>query len=92
MLSCTCQLRRNERSRSASVAISSHCLSSLCLPLSLSRCSGKTVMDHKIRTASVTHCKWVDETLSDAPWVIDDAYLTKHNIDFVAHDAIPYQV
>lgn len=26
----------------------------------------------------------------DAPWVITEEFLTKHNIDFVAHDDLPY--
>lgn len=47
-------------------------------------------MDHKIRSDSVRHCKWVDEVLEDAPWVIEEHYLQKYKIDFVAHDAIPY--
>lgn len=66
-------------------------LAGVCSDEDVHRYKGKTVMDHKIRCDSVSHCKWVDEVLSDAPWVIDDAYLQKHNIDFVAHDAIPYQ-
>jgi hypothetical protein len=37
-------------------------------------------MDHKLRGDSVVHCKWVDEVLMDAPWVIQDDYLKKHNI------------
>lgn len=35
-------------------------------------------------------CRWVDEVLQDAPWVITEEFLTKHNIDFVAHDDLPY--
>jgi choline-phosphate cytidylyltransferase len=34
--------------------------------------------------------RWVDEVLMDAPWVITEEFLTKHNIDFVAHDDLPY--
>lgn len=26
----------------------------------------------------------------DAPWVITSEFMDKHNIDFVAHDALPY--
>lgn len=32
----------------------------------------------------------MDEVITDAPWVIDEAFLEKHNIDFVAHDDLPY--
>lgn len=34
-------------------------------------------------------CRWVDEVIPDAPWVINQEFLDKHNIDFVAHDALP---
>ena len=55
---------------------------------------GKTVMDEAERTESVRHCKWVDEVLdprrTTVPWVITRSFLDKHNIDYVAHDALPY--
>lgn len=31
-----------------------------------------------------------DEVIYPAPWIIDEAFLKKHRIDFVAHDDIPY--
>jgi cytidyltransferase-like protein len=52
---------------------------------------GKTVMNHQLRCDSVRHCKWVDEVIAEAPWVITDDFIKKHKIDFVAHDAIPYK-
>ncbi|KAG0284447.1 Choline-phosphate cytidylyltransferase B, partial [Dissophora globulifera] len=52
---------------------------------------GKTVMTDKERYESLRHCKWVDEVIEAAPWVVDQAFLDKHQIDFVAHDDIPYQ-
>jgi choline-phosphate cytidylyltransferase len=54
------------------------------------RYKGKTVMTEDERYESVRHCKWVDEVLKDAPWVITGEFLDKHNIDFVAHDDLPY--
>jgi len=66
-------------------------LAGVCNDEDVHRYKGKTVMDHKLRCESVRHCRWVDEVLPDAPWVIDSSYLKKHRIDFVAHDAIPYQ-
>jgi len=51
---------------------------------------GLTVMAENIRVESVKHCRWVDEVIPDAPWVITPEFLEKHRIDFVAHDAIPY--
>lgn len=51
---------------------------------------GKTVMTDSERYESLRHCKWVDEVIPDAPWVITQDFLDKHNIDYVAHDALPY--
>lgn len=51
---------------------------------------GLTVLSAKERAESVRHCKWVDEVVEDCPWVIDVEFLAKHNIDYVAHDDIPY--
>lgn len=48
-------------------------------------------MTHAERCESVRHCRWVDHVLEDAPWVIDDAFLEKHQIDYVAHDEDPYK-
>ncbi|KAK3828833.1 MAG: hypothetical protein J3Q66DRAFT_275444 [Benniella sp.] len=52
---------------------------------------GKTVMTDKERYESVRHCKWVDEVIEGAPWVVDQEFLDKHQIDYVAHDDIPYK-
>ncbi|XP_010557019.1 PREDICTED: choline-phosphate cytidylyltransferase 1-like isoform X2 [Tarenaya hassleriana] len=51
---------------------------------------GKTVMNEKERYESLRHCKWVDEVIPDAPWVINQEFLDKHQIDYVAHDSLPY--
>lgn len=51
---------------------------------------GKTVMTDLERYESLTHCRWVDEVIPDAPWVITQEFLDKHEIDFVAHDSLPY--
>lgn len=51
---------------------------------------GKTVLTEGERYQSVRHCRWVDEVIEDAPWVIDEAFLKKHRIDYVAHDDLPY--
>jgi len=34
-------------------------------------------------------CRWVDEVIPDAPWVITQEFLDKHRIDYVAHDSLP---
>lgn len=51
---------------------------------------GKTVMNERERYESLRHCKWVDEIIEDAPWVVDMDFLENHNIDYVAHDDLPY--
>ena len=51
---------------------------------------GKTVMTMKERAESVRHCKWVDEVIENAPWILNKQFLKKNNIHFVAHDAVPY--
>ncbi|KAJ6811386.1 choline-phosphate cytidylyltransferase 2-like [Iris pallida] len=54
------------------------------------RYKGKTVMTEAERYESLRHCKWVDEVIPDAPWVLNQEFIDKHNIDYVAHDALPY--
>ncbi|GLE02132.1 hypothetical protein PINS_up010970 [Pythium insidiosum] len=51
---------------------------------------GRTVMTDKERYESLRHCRWVDEVVEDAPWVITDEFLAEHRIDYVCHDALPY--
>jgi hypothetical protein len=41
------------------------------------------------RSCVVTSFRWVDEVIPDAPWVISQEFLDKHQIDYVAHDALP---
>jgi choline-phosphate cytidylyltransferase len=42
------------------------------------------------RCETARHCRWVDEIVQDAPWVIDADFLDKWEIDYVAHDEQPY--
>lgn len=51
---------------------------------------GRTVMNEDERAESLRHCRWVDEVVENAPWEIDEEFLRKHQVDFVAHDDIPY--
>jgi choline-phosphate cytidylyltransferase len=44
----------------------------------------------RISRAHTLLCRWVDEIITNAPWVITEEYINKHKIDFVAHDALPY--
>lgn len=51
---------------------------------------GRTVMNETERYESIRHCRYVDELVQSAPWTIDEQFLQKHKIDFVAHDDLPY--
>ncbi|KAJ7619384.1 cholinephosphate cytidylyltransferase [Roridomyces roridus] len=48
------------------------------------------IMVHAERLEAVRHCRWVDEVIAEAPWVIDQAFIDKYEIDYVAHDEEPY--
>ena len=47
-------------------------------------------MTHYERLKSVEACKWVDEIVPNCPWVCTVEFMKERNIDFIAHDAIPY--
>ncbi|OMH84096.1 Choline-phosphate cytidylyltransferase 2 [Zancudomyces culisetae] len=51
---------------------------------------GKTVMTERERYESLRHCRWVDEVVRDAPWVVTQEFIDKHKIDYVCHDDLPY--
>ncbi|XP_063074851.1 choline-phosphate cytidylyltransferase A isoform X2 [Engraulis encrasicolus] len=51
---------------------------------------GFTVMNEDERYDAVSHCRYVDEVVREAPWTLTPEFLAKHRIDFVAHDDIPY--
>jgi hypothetical protein len=39
---------------------------------------------HVERCEIVRHCRWVDEVVPDAPWALDEEYLGRLKIDYVA--------
>ncbi|KAH8670815.1 hypothetical protein BX600DRAFT_433969 [Xylariales sp. PMI_506] len=51
---------------------------------------GLTVLSGGERAETVRHCKWVDEVIENCPWIVTPEFLDKHQIDYVAHDDIPY--
>ncbi|KAL8874183.1 MAG: hypothetical protein Q9174_000449 [Haloplaca sp. 1 TL-2023] len=51
---------------------------------------GLTVLTGAERTETVRHCKWVDEVVPNCPWVVTADFLEEHEIDYVAHDDLPY--
>ncbi|KAL7274032.1 choline-phosphate cytidylyltransferase [Rhizina undulata] len=51
---------------------------------------GLTVLTDQERAETLRHCKWVDEVVENAPWIVTPDFLEKHQIDYVAHDDEPY--
>ncbi|KAL9100109.1 MAG: hypothetical protein Q9163_004484 [Psora crenata] len=51
---------------------------------------GLTVLTGAERAETVRHCKWVDEVIPNCPWIVTPDFLEKHQIDYVAHDDLPY--
>ncbi|KAM0333203.1 hypothetical protein ACHAQA_001863 [Verticillium albo-atrum] len=51
---------------------------------------GLTVLSGNERAETLRHCKWVDEVIDNCPWVVTPEFLEKHQIDYVAHDDLPY--
>lgn len=43
-------------------------------------------MEEDERYGTLQHCKYTDEVIKDAPWIIDEKFLFENKIDFVAHD------
>ena len=41
---------------------------------------------HVERCEVLRHCRWVDEVVPDAPWRIDEAFLSRRRIDYVAFE------
>ncbi|KAK9433175.1 hypothetical protein V1505DRAFT_304862 [Lipomyces doorenjongii] len=54
------------------------------------RQKGLTVLTDRQRAETLRHCRWVDEIIENAPWVVTPEFIEKHKIDYVAHDDIPY--
>jgi choline-phosphate cytidylyltransferase len=52
---------------------------------------GLTVLSGTERAETLRHCKWVDEVIPDCPWIVTPEFLAEHQIDYVAHDDLPYQ-
>ena len=44
------------------------------------RLKGMTVMQDVERYESLRHCRWVDEVIPDAPWVITEQFLLDHDV------------
>jgi len=54
------------------------------------RLKGQTLMNEAERAETISHCKWVDEVVCPCPWIITQQFIDEQNIDYVAHDGLPY--
>ena len=45
----------------------------------------RPILTMEERVACVAGCRYVDEVLPDAPWIIDRAWIGRHNIQLVVH-------
>ncbi|EPS31813.1 hypothetical protein PDE_06771 [Penicillium oxalicum 114-2] len=52
---------------------------------------GLTVLSGAERAETIRHCKWVDEVIPNCPWIVTPDFLSEHQIDYVAHDDLPYE-
>lgn len=52
-------------------------------------CLHRISLGFEMRVFLFGNGRWVDEVIPDAPWVINQEFLDKHRIDFVAHDSLP---
>ena len=51
---------------------------------------GPVVLKESVRYESVRNCKWCDEVVENAPWIITKDFMDEHKIDYVIHDPAPY--
>lgn len=51
----------------------------------------RPILSHEERARSLRTCKYVDEVIENAPWVITKEFLDAFAIDYVCHDAAPYR-
>ncbi|WFC94220.1 choline-phosphate cytidylyltransferase [Malassezia brasiliensis] len=54
------------------------------------RHKNRPMLESSERYEALRNCRWVDEVLEDAPWVIEPELVNKLAIDYVAHDELPY--
>ncbi|ETB61409.1 hypothetical protein YYC_01311 [Plasmodium yoelii 17X] len=62
----------------------------VCSDIDTRKFKGQIVQTLDERTETLKHIRWVDEIVSPSPWVITPDFVEEHNIDYVAHDDIPY--
>ena len=66
-------------------ALGDHLLVGVCRDEAVQTNKRKPIFNMEERVASVAGCRYVDEVVPDAPWIIDRAWIEKHHIDLVVH-------
>lgn len=67
-----------------------HLLVGICSDELCQENKARAVLSHFERLESARHCRWVDQVVPEAPWILDTEFLEKYEIDYVAHDEQPY--
>ncbi|KDN42207.1 cytidylyltransferase, partial [Tilletiaria anomala UBC 951] len=67
-----------------------HLIVGVCSSANCAQHKNEPMLTSAERYEAVRNCRWVDEVLEDAPWVIDQALIDKLKVDYVAHDEDPY--
>lgn len=67
-----------------------HLLVGVCSDQLCAEHKSRPAMTHAERIEAVRHCRWADEVIPDAPWVVDRAFVDKWGIDYLAHDEEVY--
>ena len=60
------------------------------LPNLCAQHKNRPLLESRERYEALRNCRWVDEVLEDAPWVITPQLIEGLQIDYVAHDELPY--
>ena len=66
-------------------ALGDYLLVGICADAIVGLNKGRPILTMEERVASAAGCRYVDEVLPNAPWIIDRAWIDQHNIQLVAH-------